>query len=203
MNKNAKPTRERLASRWRRAALASIATAFALLSVVSLAGAESEKDIQHCFVIASPGTEKVPSEVSEQSCFDAFAEAINVGSSGSIVLPGDAKPTDLTDAIVSEARQNATLGSTSTLSVEYLGANYTGSTLTVLGADPDGCYSHQYYMATMPTGWDNVISSSIGYTGCWAFHRQYINFGGNGINCTCATMSDMDNDTSSLKHWRP
>ena len=56
----------------------------------------------------------------------------------------------------------------------------------------------QFSAASMPSGWNDRVSSSQSAHGC-AHNRHFhdTNFGGVGINCTCATMGTMNNQTSS------
>jgi hypothetical protein len=68
------------------------------------------------------------------------------------------------------------------IGIEYEDKNYGGSSLTVTGSVT--CNGYYHYLASMPSGWDNVISSARAYSGCTnSYHYQYTNSGGSVMSC--------------------
>lgn len=69
-----------------------------------------------------------------------------------------------------------------------------------------GCYNGQEYaVASMPAGWNDVVSSATGYNNCYFEHYEHDNWGGTYVICTfdCPNMVTLNfNDkTSSLWWW--
>jgi hypothetical protein len=130
---------------------------------------------QHCVVQIEPLTPgKVASAMSEASCFDSFSDA---------------------QAIVP-------LSHTTVISIDYRDSNFSGSTLTwVVDSSYGGCTTGYSYAApSMPSGWNDVVSSARTYAGCsYNRHYEHTNYGGSKIDCYCATMGAMNDKTSSEK----
>jgi hypothetical protein len=85
------------------------------------------------------------------------------------------------------------------ISIDYGQGNFAGNTLTWTVPNPSGCNrGNSYSAASMPSGWNDRVSSSKSQNGCSRNdHFQNTNFLGAGITCTCATMGTMNNQTSS------
>jgi hypothetical protein len=85
------------------------------------------------------------------------------------------------------------------LGIEYSSSGYGGSSLSLYGSSGSGCYGGVTYgFSSMPSGWNNVISSAQSFNGCLGRHYDATGYGGTFINCTCSSMGAMDNRTSSI-----
>jgi len=163
-------------------------------SAVSGAG-ESEK---HCVVQIEPlQPGQTESETSEPVCFRTFSEALSFATGGAVRLPASMEPSQVTEEMLTSTQ------STTVISIDFSGPNFSGTTLTSVTSNPNGCFDGSIYlMPSLPSGWRNVISSAKSYQGCARFyHYDYTDYGGAVINCgySCATMGAMDNQTESEK----
>jgi len=80
----------------------------------------------------------------------------------------------------------------------YDGANYTGSSLTIVSNYSTGCVGRSYHN-DMPSGWNDRVSSWHGYLSCHFRMFQNIGLGGAtyGPYADVAVMSSLDNQASS------
>ncbi len=153
---------------------------------------------RHCIVRIEPlPPGRTASEMSDATCFDSFADAINAATGGTVRLSSTVQPGDVTQEMLAPAAQTV-------ISIDYSGANYQGSTLVWYVNNSYGCYTGwSYANPTMPSGWNDVVSSSHSYGGCnHNPHYEHTYYGGALIFCTCATMGVMDNQTSSEKWYQ-
>jgi hypothetical protein len=143
---------------------------------------------QHCVVWLTPASTSQRSKVSPMRCYSRFATAQRVAS-------GPA-PREFT-----LATGDAATASTK-ISIDYDSSGFTGSTLTWTVSDTAGCSDGSTYSAaSMPTGWNDRVSSAHSYNGCANnVHYQNSNFLGSAISCTCSSMGTMNNQTSS-ERW--
>lgn len=87
---------------------------------------------------------------------------------------------------------------------DYTEANYTGWTLSWFGNSPCS-YAIFYSVPTMPNGWNDVISSTKGYSNCNTNRLyEYTYYLGSLRTCSpnCSVLGAMDNRTSSRKWFR-
>jgi hypothetical protein len=141
---------------------------------------------RHCVVWIAPAGGRAPSKLSKMRCYGRMAHALRVARGPA--PRGFAHP----------ATGVIPLAST-LISTDYDGANMTGTSLTWTVPNTSGCNGgFQYSAASMPSGWNDRVSSSQSAHGC-AHNRHFhdTNFSGAGVNCTCATMGTMNNQTSS------
>jgi hypothetical protein len=145
----------------------------------------------HC--AASPGQEPLV-----VSCFDTFSDAIYFATGGAVRLPATVGPDELTEEMLQPAADRTVI------SVEYKDPNYSGQSFVWYVNNSFGCTTGwSYAQPTMPSGWNDVISSSASYGGCtYVRHYEHTYYGGSKIDCTCATMGAMNDKTSSLKWSR-
>jgi hypothetical protein len=165
-------------------AVAAVATA----GFVPAAGAHAQRapGARHCVVWIAPTNGRAPSKVSKLHCYGRLSHALRVAHG----RPPRGFPSPNT-GIVPNA---STL-----ISTDYNLANMTGDSLTWTVSNTSGCNGgFQYSAASMPSGWNDRVSSSQSAHGC-AHNRHFhdTNFNGAGINCTCSTMGTMNNQTSS------
>ena len=64
----------------------------------------------------------------------------------------------------------------------YKDAGGTGGSLTFWGSS--ACSGVTFGFPTVPSGWDNSISSMRAATGCWGSLHAAANYGGSKLNCT-------------------
>jgi hypothetical protein len=108
-------------------------------------------------------------------CFSTFAAAISAATDG--VGP-------LTSVI---------------LSIDYTGTNESGSSLT--WRQSSGCGS--YSASSMPTGWNDAISSVSNFNGCGTTLYQNTSFSGSAVSiavdATATTLGSFNRQASSQK----
>ena len=135
----------------------------------------------HCVVSISPVQPgELHSVVSELQCYSTFSEA---------------------QAAVNGAgpESNGTV-----IGIDYWDVNFQGSTLTWVADNTVGCNTGlSYSAASMPSGWNDTVSSARTHGGCSAnTHYQDSSFGASQHVCQCATM-DVMNDQTSSERWAP
>ncbi len=86
------------------------------------------------------------------------------------------------------------------LTVFYVDANYGGAELTVYTDLNNYCASYSLTENSMPSGWNDVISSYHSYAGCKTRVSENINQGGAyyGPVVNAATLGVMNDATSSF-----
>jgi hypothetical protein len=154
----------------------------------------------HCVAqaVAAEHGKDVPAVTapSEAQCFETFAEAISHATKGAVQLDSQAAASEL------DPKQMLAYG---VVGVEYDYFNLLGSTLTL--ASDITCAQGDIYFPSLPTAWDNRISSARLYdTSCRSYlHFTDPNFMGWYGNCgsACNLTGVLDNQTSSiyLSYW--
>jgi hypothetical protein len=127
----------------------------------------------HCVVTAGVSR-------AQPTCFPTFSNAIRFATNGKAAVPDDVTPETLTEAQLAGAAQPpgsaeartaaaAAAATTFVLAVHYRDKHFQGSTLTVNGGCTcsNGCISG---LNVLPSGWDNQISSTKGFSGCGVTH---------------------------------
>jgi hypothetical protein len=150
------------------------------------AHAQRAATARHCVVWIAPTAGRAPSKVSKMRCFTRFSRAQRVARGR--------PPRGFADLRTGVVPHASTL-----ISTDYDGSGMSGATLTWTVSNTSGCNGgFQYSAASMPSGWNDRVSSSKSAHGC-ATNRHFhdTNFGGAAITCTCATMGTMNNQTSS------
>jgi hypothetical protein len=137
------------------------------------------------------------SEMSKATCFDSFSDAVYAATGEAVRLAPTIQPGHVTQEMLAPASQTV-------ISIDYSQPNYQGSTLVWYVNNSYGCNTGwSYANPTMPSGWNDVVSSAHSYGGCNNNpHYEHTYYGGALIFCTCSTMGVMDNQTSSEKWYR-
>lgn len=159
-----------------------------ILGLLGPSVGDAQIRVRHCVVWITPTTQHGElSKISPMRCFSSPARA---GSYAHGSAPSGFRGSAAADATTS-----------TTISIDYDASDFTGSTLTWTVSNTAGCNGSSYSSASMPSGWNDRVSSSHSYAGC-AHNAHYhdTNFLGTGINCTCSTMGTMNNQTSS-ERW--
>ncbi len=168
-------------------------------------GEDTAPPLQYCVIQAIAGDPPASSSTPPPTCFNTFQEALSYATDGRVQVSADFKPTDLTDAILSQGLNQFgpdTVTGSTVIGIDWTGTNYSGSPLISNVDNPDGCSQGSWYhLNSMPSGWDNVISSAKAYQGCnHSYHYENIDLGGSILDCgtACGSMGAMDNATSSI-----
>lgn len=130
-------------------------------------------------------------------CFPTFGAAIEFVTAGEVVADS---PAEL-ERIAAANGGEVTTAASVILGYEYKNVGYSGGSLVLYGSSGSGCGSSTTYgFRTMPTGWNNVISSARSYSGCWSTHYDYTGYGGTRTTCkgACSSLGTMNNRTSSI-----
>src|SRR5216683_598930 len=149
---------------------------------------------QYCTAEAQPtGSSVTPTA----TCYSTFSASIRAATGGRVKLPASAKPGSVTpDQLNARANAPATVF---VLSIDYKDINFGGATLT--WTQSSGCGSFQ--AGSMPSGWNDVVSSVITESGCANTLYQNINFGGTTFsisrNSSAAKLGTFNDQTSSEK----
>ena len=86
------------------------------------------------------------------------------------------------------------------LSIDYRDSGFGGTSLTWYDSGTAGCAANTYSASSMPSGWNDQVSSSHRYDSCTHNpHYEHVNFGGAIYPCTCSSMGVMNDKTSSEK----
>ena len=172
----------------------SIVLSALVISTLSAAPASASSSQRHCVERASTAA----STHEAMRCFKTFDAAINAATGGKVHLKNASSGRQISQSELAAAGPLTTV----VLSVDYHDSNFSGSTLTWYQSV--GC---GYYQAgSMPSGWNDVVSSVAVYSGCanTLFHDS--NFGGStfriGVNGSAASLGSFNDQTSSEK-WCP
>mgnify|MGYP001577127993 CR=1 FL=1 len=162
----------------------------------------------HCYAVITPvNTESDEySQVTEIKCFDSFSDSIYAATQGHVQLEKIVHPESVTDEILNYGNGENTLDSQIVIGIDWDYSGYWGASYTWVSTSGTGCTSTiSFNRPTMPSNWDNRVSSARGYSGCnYFYHYANTNFGGASIACStsgCSSMGAINNATSSEK-WR-
>ena len=165
-------------------AAAAVVAAFVVVPAAGANAATTGEDPNGTFCAAEVqplGTDEAPADPTcfvTQDDLNAYLQSIGAVSSGGI-----------------QARSAA---ATTVLGTLYQDVNYGGGSLTMWGTGT--CSGVTFGWTSMPSGWNDNVSSIIGSSTCWPTAYENSNYGGLKITCTpnCASMSTMNDKTSSM-----
>lgn len=173
------------------------AVAIAVIGAITAAGPAQAAEADHCAV-------SLPDK--NMKCFDSYEGAAAFVTSVAEITepkaPGSEElgthPAATRSAALASLPQLLYVGFDSSfwmplngsLWLYGLGGNCTTPTSNV-----------DYHLSTMPTGWDNRISSYLTFSNCWTQHWDLPFWGGAhiGYSGSRATMGALNNATSSLR----
>ncbi len=148
---------------------------------------------QSCVATALPDGDSNPPPM---TCYNTFAQAIEAATGGRVHLPASATPGSIS---ISQLNAGATPDTTYVLSIDYKNADYVSPSLTWTQSSQCG----NFQAASMPSGWNDVVSSIATYNGCAVTEFKNINFGGTtfsvGRNSQVASLGSFNDSTSSEK----
>jgi hypothetical protein len=161
-------------------------------SALATAGAPSAG--QDCTAQALPAGSAAAPVV---TCYATFAQSIRAATSGRVNLPARtaARSVSLTELNAGPATPAATY----VLSIDWTGTGYSGNSLTWYQSSKCG----NFQASSMPSGWNDVVSSAATYSGCVNTLYQNINFGGSTLtvrkDTADKTLGSFNRQTSSEK----
>lgn len=182
----------------------AIASAF-IVSMAFSPAATAAPNKDHCIIHLEPAQHGPESRATPGACFETLAESVTVATGNRVKLPKHATFEEIDQALqASDTTSAADAGTAATyvLSIEYTSTYQNGSSRSFTGDHP--CTVVGYGLESVSSGWNDIISSSHGYSGCnTVIHYEHIDYRGATRTCTptCNTMGVMDNATSSLR-WR-
>jgi hypothetical protein len=169
------------------ALLLFIAPATALAAGTAPAG-------QACIAQAPPaGSTAMPSV----TCYATFAQSISAATRGRVSLPASTPAGSVTPDQINAGPDVAS--TTFVISIDYLNNNFGGSTLAWFESSKCGSFQ----IASMPSGWNDVVSSVQTFSGCANTLYQNNNFGtptfSIGKNGSASSLGSFNDKTSSQK----
>ena len=154
----------------------------------------SSTEGQYCTAQAEPAGSMATPTV---TCYSTFSASIRAATGGGVRLPASAKPGSVTPDQLNAA--SATPAVVYVLSIDYTDINFGGATLTWTQSASCG----RFQAASMPSGWNDRVSSVITESGCANTLYKNINFGGTtfsiGRNSSAAQLGTFNDQTSSEK----
>lgn len=148
---------------------------------------------QNCLASAMPAGDTSPPPM---TCYNTFAAAIAAATGGRVHLPASATPRSVS---IRQLNAGAAPGDVFVLSIDYKNANFVSPTLTWTQSAQCG----NFQSATMPTGWNDVVSSVATYSGCANTQYKNVDFGGTTFsisrNSQVSSMGSFNDSTSSEK----
>jgi hypothetical protein len=159
---------------------------------------------RHCVAAlepVSPGAERT--KVASFSCYPTFSEAILAATDGAVWLPPDEDLGTQLNRLDEEQRAQKSYGTKATfvIATDFRDTNFLGPSLSWTRSAPCSA-TVSYQAASMPAGWNDVVSSSRGFSKCNTnVLYENNNFGGALRICSpdCATLGVMNDRTSSRK----
>lgn len=131
-------------------------------------------------------------------CFPTFGAAIEFITGGEVVAES---PAELERVAAASDDGTVSTAASVVLGYEYKNTGYSGGSLVLYGSSGSGCGSSRTYgFSSMPSGWNNVISSARSFAGCWSTHYDLTSYGGTRVTCqgSCSSLGTMNNRTSSI-----
>lgn len=156
---------------------------------------KSSSQSRYCVAKAEPaGSPARPAA----TCYSTFAASIKAATGGRVRLPASANPGSVTPDELN-AGAGAVPATVFVLSIDYVNSNFGGNSLT--WTQSSGCGAFQ--ASSMPSGWNDVVSSVITDSGCANTLYKNINFGGSTFsisrNSSAASLGTFNDQTSSEK----
>ncbi len=138
--------------------------------------------------------------IASTTCFATFAAAISFATDGKTVLPANAGPDFLTQAMLPDSSPGPQSPATSyVIGIDWDFPSQNG--YSRVWEASTGCdVSHWWVLSYVGDDWNDRIESAKGYSGCVRYrHYQDINYGGAHVTCSayCSTMGSLADQTSS------
>jgi hypothetical protein len=158
----------------------------------------------HCYALIAPIVEgnDGSSRIIKSECFDNFADSIYAATNGRVQLNSSTQPETVTNESLNSSNGVSLPSSQVVIGIDWDNTNFAGSSYTWVVSGSGCSTSTQYSVSSMPSGWDNRVSSARGYSNCnYFYHYQNTNYAGSSAVCNteCSSMGSLDNATSSEK----
>jgi len=157
----------------------------------------SSTEGEYCTAQAEPAGSMATPTV---TCYSTFSASITAATGGRVRLPASARPGSVTPDELNAAAATVTPATVFVLSIDYADINFGGATLTWTQSTSCG----RFQAASMPSGWNDRVSSVITESGCANTLYKNINFGGTtfsiGRNSSAAKLGSF-NDLTSSEKW--
>jgi hypothetical protein len=138
------------------------------------------------------------SQIIETKCFNSFSESIYAATRGRVQLDSSIRPEDVTEGVLDADDEGDKLTALQVvIGIDWDYENFSSSSYTWVVIS-SGCSSTvRYRVSSMPSGWDNRVSSARAYSNCNNFyHYQDTNHEGSSMVCNttgCSTMGSLNN----------
>jgi hypothetical protein len=179
------------------------------LVLLTCVGVQAQEEEQHCIMQAdrfNSSGELVERGNGQLECFDTIAEAVYAGSGGTILLPAETTGEQLSSEFLEQYQvttqsEAVPLGQI-LLATYWENANKGGSSISIWEWTVCSLFYH-WGFSTMPAGWDNRISSTESYAGCYFNelseheHHQGAKQNCGQTGCLVSVSPALDNQTSS------
>jgi hypothetical protein len=133
-------------------------------------------------------------------CYPSFAASVRAATSGRVHLKASAAPRSVTPDQLNAGR--VTPATTYVLSIDFQNSDFGGNSFVWYQTSKCGSFQ----TASMPSGWNDVISSVIAESGCATTLFWNANFGSPtyqiGRNGSAASLGSFNDQTSS-QTWCP
>jgi hypothetical protein len=138
----------------------------------------------HCALVAGSTTAR---------CFATYRAAVAYGTGGQVTdAPVSARSAalDPTFARTMSAVPTVTAAASVLLGTEYANANFGGSSLSLFGAGQcDNSSDADFRFASLPTGWNDRISSFRSFSNCAQQLFRNTNFGGGSLTIIISSLA--------------
>ena len=171
---------------------------------LTVASSTETNNKQYCYALIAPIEEgsNGSSRIIKKECFANFADSIRAATNGRVQLNSSTQPETVTDEILNFSSGEVSPSSQVVIGIDWDNTNFGGSSYTWVVSGSGCSSSTQYSVSSMPSGWDNRVSSARGYSNCnYFYHYQNTSYGGTSVVCNtdCSSMGSLDNATSSEK----
>jgi hypothetical protein len=175
-----------------------------LVFLLTAARPVGEHNKLHCYALIGPIEKNGngSSRIIKKECFANFADSIRAATNGRVQLNSSTQPETVTDEILNFSSGEVSPSSQVVIGIDWDNTNFGGSSYTWVVSGSGCSSSTQYSVSSMPSGWDNRVSSARGYSNCnYFYHYQNTSYGGTSVVCNtdCSSMGSLDNATSSEK----
>jgi hypothetical protein len=181
--------------------------ALAFVALGSTPAVAADADLNCAYLLAPTGVtdgDVIEAELVDLGCYATFAEAVEVGTSGSVTLSADASASSLTQAELTASTSTSLLASDVLIGTEWVWSNYSGESSSYFA--PQTCSAGVTWEVSYVTDYFNDrFNAGKGFGGCDR-NKKFAasNFGGDVLTCTpnCADYGTLSNRVSSLR-WKP
>lgn len=185
----------------KRAGLVLSATCLGLALVPTVVASAAPSEAGNCVARALPSGSSATPTV---KCFATFSSAITYATDGKVHLRNAARARFVSESEMSGATA-ATVNPTGAntryvLTIDYVDANFQGNTLTWYQSAKCGSFAS----GSMPSGWNDVVTSLVNYSGCASTLFWNIHFGQptylTHVGASVARLGSF-NDRTSSQDW--